>query len=182
ELDTWAKELDSYPITDAFASFASKTSLARRRMEKWLRSKQEWTSVAGWALVSSLSQPGGALEDDELETLLGHIEDNIHGAQNRERHSMNNALISIGGRSAGLRKLAVASAKRIGKVEVDRGGTSCKTPDAASYIMKVAAHQKEMAQRRAKKASTKKKATKKKGTKKKGTKKKGTKRVPARRK
>ena len=30
--------------------------------------------------------------------------------------------------------------KKIGKVEVDHGQTSCKTPDAASYMAKVLAH------------------------------------------
>ena len=42
---------------------------------------------------------------------------------------MNGALISIGIRNAKLEKLAIAAAKRIGKVEVDHLETSCKTPD-----------------------------------------------------
>ena len=50
---------------------------------------------------------------------------------------MNNALIAIGGRNAKLKKLALAAAKKIGKVEVDHGDTSCKTPDAAAYINKM---------------------------------------------
>jgi len=45
------------------------------------------------------------------------------------------AVICIGCRSAGLRKAALATAKRIGKVEVDHGDTACKTPDAAQYIL-----------------------------------------------
>ena len=36
---------------------------------------------------------------------------------------MNRALITIGGRSAALRKAATAAAKRIGKVVVDHGDT-----------------------------------------------------------
>ena len=49
---------------------------------------------------------------------------------------MNGALISIGMRNPGLEKKAVAAARRIGKVEVDHGETSCKTPDAVAYIRK----------------------------------------------
>ena len=49
-------------------------------------------------------------------------------------------MITIGVRSAPLRKLAVAAAKRIGKVEVDHGDTACKTPDASEYIAKTVAY------------------------------------------
>jgi hypothetical protein len=37
-----------------------------------------------------------------------------------------------------LRKKATDVAKRIGKVDVDHGDTSCKTPDAVEYIEKAA--------------------------------------------
>ena len=55
---------------------------------------------------------------------------------------MNRAVITIGGRSAGLRKAALAASKRIGKVEVDHGDTACETPDATEYIEKAWAHAK----------------------------------------
>ena len=51
---------------------------------------------------------------------------------------MNGALISIGVFKPGLRKKAIAAANRIGKVDVDHGETSCKTPDAIPYIEKAA--------------------------------------------
>jgi hypothetical protein len=44
------------------------------------------------------------------------------------------ALIAIGIYRPALTKDAVATAKRIGKVAVDHGETSCKTPDAIPYI------------------------------------------------
>ena len=44
------------------------------------------------------------------------------------------AVVLIGCRSAAFRKAATAAAKRIGKVEVDHGETSCETPDAAAFI------------------------------------------------
>ena len=47
---------------------------------------------------------------------------------------MNQTLIAIGVRSPRLEKRARAVAKAIGKVEVDHGDTSCKTPDATAYI------------------------------------------------
>lgn len=46
------------------------------------------------------------------------------------------ALISIGAFKPALRKQAIETARRIGKVEVDHGETNPKTPDAVPYIEK----------------------------------------------
>ena len=47
---------------------------------------------------------------------------------------MNRALIAIGIRNEDLKQTAIGIAREIGKVQVDHGATSCKTPDAESYI------------------------------------------------
>ena len=49
---------------------------------------------------------------------------------------MNSALIAIGIRNEDLERKAIEIAREIGKVHVDHGATSCKTPDAESYIKK----------------------------------------------
>ena len=49
---------------------------------------------------------------------------------------MNSALIAIGIRNEDLERKAIEMAREIGKVQVDRGATSCKTPDAEPYIKK----------------------------------------------
>ncbi len=49
---------------------------------------------------------------------------------------MNSALIAIGIRNEDLERQTIEIAREIGKVEVDHGATSCKTPDAESYIKK----------------------------------------------
>jgi hypothetical protein len=50
---------------------------------------------------------------------------------------MLSALMWIGGRSAALKKAALAAGKRIGKVEVDHGDTSCKSPEPLPAIEKM---------------------------------------------
>ena len=52
---------------------------------------------------------------------------------------MNNALIAIGIRNAYLQEKALEVAEAIGPVEVDHGETNCRTPDAATYILKTIA-------------------------------------------
>ena len=77
------------------------------------------------------------LADSYFVERLGFIEDHITGAANRVRHSMNGALIAIGCRSPEMRRAAERAAARIGKVVVDHGRTSCKTPAAIPYLARV---------------------------------------------
>ena len=41
QLESWAKSLDSYAIADMFAGLASRTALAKKKMERWTKSKDE---------------------------------------------------------------------------------------------------------------------------------------------
>jgi len=140
KLNAWVKELDNYVITDAFSGLAAKSPHAWGRVTVWIKSRKEWTSAAGWNIVSGLAIEDNDLDENELAALVPVIEATIHGAKNRTRHSMNNALIAIGVRSDTLAETATATARRIGKVDVDHGETNCKTPDAAAYIAKTRAH------------------------------------------
>jgi 3-methyladenine DNA glycosylase AlkD len=139
-LDKWINDINSYPISDAVATFASQTSIDPKKVEKWMKSKDEWISCLGWSLFARLARVDSRFSDESLESYLEVIERDIHKAKTRVRHSMNSALISIGVRNEKLQKKALAAAARIGKVEVDHGDTDCKTPDAAQYIRKTVAH------------------------------------------
>ena len=141
-LDEWIKDLNSYAIVDALAMFASQTTVDPARVEKWMKSKDEWVGCFGWSLFGRLARSDSRFSDEKLEKYLEVIERDIHKAKNRVRQSMNSALISIGVRNEKLQKKALAVAARIGKVEVDHGDTDCKTPDAAEYIKKTVARAK----------------------------------------
>jgi len=147
ELDAWVKDLDYYVVADTFASLVARSSHAKKRLEKWCKSKKEWTGRAGYQVLCHVAmQPAeSSASDADLAAFLPRIEGEIHEAANRKRSAMNNALIAIGTRSDALEKKALASARRIGKVLVDHGDTACKTPDALSYIPKARAHAKKKA-------------------------------------
>ncbi len=137
ELDAWAKGLDSYVLTDAFSSLAAKTAFVRAKFKKWSRSRSESIGQAGWLMLCALARSDDELPDEFFETQLAIIEEQIHGRKNRVRYAMNSALMNIGGRNLALKGKAIAAARRIGKVEVDHGDTSCKTPAAEPYIEKM---------------------------------------------
>ncbi len=140
QAEEWVKNTGSYPIGEMLARFMAKTPLWLKKAEKWSRSKDEFIGMIGWTLLALLAMDdksaGQSLGDEYFENCLEIIENDIHKRKNRVRHEMNGALIAIGLRNDRLEKKALAVAAKIGKVEVDHGETSCKTPDAAEYIQK----------------------------------------------
>lgn len=136
ELDSWIRGVDNYVLADALAGLASRTPVARKKMEKWTRSTNEWVGRIGWGVLARLAMGDSTLTDGDFDGYLAEIERRIHGSRNRVRDAMNMAVIAIGLRSGPFEEKAVAAAKRIGKVVVDHGETGCKTPDAVEYIGK----------------------------------------------
>lgn len=133
-LELWVQDLDNYVITDAFAKFVTRTPYALAKMEEWSQSGDEWIGRAGWRLLTDLAMKDPDLPDEYFEDYLGTIQQNIHTSPNRVKDAMNWALIAIGIRNHRLEKPALTAAGTIGKVSVDHGQTSCKTPDATRYI------------------------------------------------
>ncbi len=132
-------DMDSYVLSDALASLVGRTSLRDELASEWTADpRDEWAGVVGWSLVAAqaLDTKTALLESHFVER-LSYIERYITEAANRVRHSMNGALIAIGCRSPEMRLAAEQAATRIGKVVVDHGKTSCKTPEAIPYLAKV---------------------------------------------
>lgn len=150
EMDTWAKSLSNYVITDALAGLIAKTPLARKKAEQLSKSKEEWLGSAGWQILCNMALRDAELPDSYFLPYLDTIQSDIHRRKNRVRYAMNGALIAIGARNISLQKKALAVAAKIGKVEVDHGDTGCKTPDAADYIRKMVGRKEQLQSKAAK--------------------------------
>ena len=140
DLDRWATAPSARMCGGYVAAVAVEGTYARAKADAWLASKEESLRCAGWLVAGAMAMRDEATPDAWFAARLATIEKTIHSAPNDERGAMNQVVISIGCRSASLRKAATAAAKRIGKVEVDYGDTCCETPDAAQYIDKTWAH------------------------------------------
>ena len=138
-LDAWAKDLSNYTITDEFVGLVAGTVYRQKKAEKWHKAQGEWIGRAGWHLIGQLALHDAALPDSYFEPYLDKIVTSIHSRKNRVREAMNNALIAIGIRNEHLQNKALEVAEAIGPVEVDHGETNCRTPDAATYILKTIA-------------------------------------------
>lgn len=137
KVERWAREASSHAVADELAKHVVvKTPWAWEFARAWIAAPEPVVQRAGWTTYALLATTDTG-PDDELAGALAIVEREIHGAENRTKEGMNNALIAIGGSRTGLRAAAVAAAERIGKVDVDHGETNCKTPYAVPYIEKM---------------------------------------------
>jgi 3-methyladenine DNA glycosylase AlkD len=119
----------------------SRSPIGEETMRAWMKSRDESAREMGYAILSMrLKDDPASVTDADAEKILATIEKEIHRSPNWARYAMNGALISIGVFKPALREKAIEAARRIGKVEVDHGETTCKTPDAVSYIEKASKH------------------------------------------
>ncbi|MCC2339888.1 DNA alkylation repair protein [Bacillus tropicus] len=135
-LNKWVQEVDYYCLMDVLMTAICTSPIAIERMEDWTKSDDEWIGRAGWSLLANIAIKNKTLQDDFFSPYLDEIKENIHNEKNRKKEAMNRALIAIGIRNEDLEQAAIEIAREIGKVHVDHGATSCKTPDAEPYIKK----------------------------------------------
>jgi 3-methyladenine DNA glycosylase AlkD len=135
-LDAWVADLAGHTLAGYVAELAAKTAFSRELAEAWIDRDEEMATRTGWTVMALLAMHDKGLPEGYFEPVLVRIERDIHGAKNREKEGMYNALLAIGMRDDRLEELAIAAARRIGVVAIDHGDTACKTPDAVPYIQK----------------------------------------------
>lgn len=137
-LTNWMKDVDCHGLSVALSNVAQRSPVAKKMMAKWMKSRTELVASTSWLMLGGITRESPELfTKSEYKAFLKTIEKDIHQSKNRVKASMNSALIGIGTYID--EKAALAVAGRIGKVEVDHGDTSCKTPLAVPYIKKAAA-------------------------------------------
>ncbi len=63
QVDSWARDLDNYVLTDAFSGLVARSAHARRRFEQWAGSTDEWKGTA--ARRRQLHPEGGGSRGEE---------------------------------------------------------------------------------------------------------------------
>ena len=139
-LETWAKKGVWEWVSEYIVPWvAAESDHGRGLALKWMDAKKEHVAASGWNTYSGLltTLPDEQLDLPEIKRLLKRIEKEIDGSANRVRYTMNAFVIAVGSYVLPLSKQAKATAKKLGKVEVDMGGTACKVPLAVDYIAKM---------------------------------------------
>lgn len=140
QLDNWAKNASWMMVAEyTVPRVAAESKHARDLALKWIKSKKEFVAACGWNTYAGhvTVTPDEELDLAEIKSLLKQIEREIDTAANRVKYTMNGFVIAVGSYVMPLAKQAKATAKKLGKVDVELGGTSCKVPLATEYIEKV---------------------------------------------
>lgn len=105
---------------------------------EWIETNKEHLACAGWATLGGwvTVKPDAELDMKRIGALLDLVAKTIRAQPDRVRQQMNYYVIAVGTYVAPLGAKAIATARQIGKVEVDVGDTDCKIPEAEAYIMK----------------------------------------------
>jgi 3-methyladenine DNA glycosylase AlkD len=140
ELNRWAREANWYMVSEyAVAGVAAEHPDAVAIANKWINAKKEHVAAAGWNTYTNVlaTREDDQLNHKEIKSHLKMIEGSIKAAKNRVRYTMNGFVIAVGSYVPSLSRNATATAKKIGKVDVEMGETSCKVPMATEYIAKI---------------------------------------------
>lgn len=140
QLDDWAKSSTWQMISEYTVPWvASESDHGASLAMKWIKARKESVASTGWSTYAGIvtTVPDEELDLDEVKGLLKKVEKEIDSAKNRVKYTMNGFVIAVGSYSPKLAKAAKATAKKIGKVDVDMGGTACKVPLATDTIAKV---------------------------------------------
>jgi len=142
DIQQWAENSQSSGISEYTVSWvAAESDYGWELGMKWIDSPKEKIASAGWNTLSGViaMKPDHELDIPTIKKLLQRIIKEIHSAPNRVRYTMNQFVIGVGGYIKELTKEAMETAKKIGDVYVDMGGTACKVPAAMEYIKKMEA-------------------------------------------
>lgn len=140
DLQLWVKNAYWYMISCCTVAWvAAESRFGWELATEWIESNKEQIAAAGWSTFSSLVGflPDEQLDLEKLEDLIQRVENTIHDQPNRVRYTMNGFIIAVGGGVAALTERAKQAGTKIGKVEVDMGGTSCKVPEVVPYLEKM---------------------------------------------
>lgn len=140
DLREWADKAYWYMLSEyTVAWVASESPYGLELALEWIDSDKENIASSGWATLASLVAIANdsAIDKALFSSLLQRVSETIHTAQNRVRYAMNTFVIATGGYCSHLTATAADVAQKIGKVQVNMGGTACKVPLATEYIIKM---------------------------------------------
>jgi 3-methyladenine DNA glycosylase AlkD len=138
QLQTWVEQAYWYYLSEyAVPWVAAETPFGFELGLEWIKSEKEQIASAGWSTLSNYASINDTLDIEVYSSLLDEVEEKIPDAQNRVKYTMNGFVIAVGCFIPELTEKSKEIAKKIGKVDVYMGGTSCKVPLATDYIKKV---------------------------------------------
>ena len=136
QADAWVRDLDLPILADDLARLVYERPFARKKMEAWTVSDQDFVRRTGYGLLYGFAADRSVeISHDEWLEWLDRIGKEIHQSPNWSRETMIVLPVAIGLRDEALYAPALATASAFGKVEVFHGDkTNCKVPDPVALL------------------------------------------------
>ena len=123
DFDRWIDAAYFYMLSDfVVAVTLSESDIAQEVADKWIASGEELRMSAGWSCYCWLlgNRPDTEFSEYKISTMMEIVKNTIHHSPNRTKASMNNFLFTVGVSFAPLHEQALAIAKEVGIVEIQR--------------------------------------------------------------
>ncbi len=123
DFDRWMETAYFYMLSDFVVSVTlSESDIAQEVADKWIASGEELRMSAGWSCYCWLlgNRPDTEFSEHKISTMMETVKNTIHHSPDRTKASMNNFLYTVGVSFAPLHEHALATAKEIGIVEIQR--------------------------------------------------------------
>jgi 3-methyladenine DNA glycosylase AlkD len=117
QMERWVRDCDNWAITDALAFLFDRTPFALAKVQAWSRRRAEFQKRAAFSLIAGLAVHRKELRDETFLPLLALIEREASDERNFVRKAVNWALRQIGKRNLRLRRAAIATARRIQRLD-----------------------------------------------------------------
>jgi 3-methyladenine DNA glycosylase AlkD len=140
DLRLWVSQAYWYMLSEyAVAWIAAESPFGEELGLEWIDSPEAHIQAAGWCTLANwlALRSNSELDIALYEGLLDRVGKGLQASANRVKYTMNNFIIALGSQVPELTAKCLAVADRIGKVEVEMGGTACKVPQVAEYIAKI---------------------------------------------
>jgi 3-methyladenine DNA glycosylase AlkD len=139
QLQNWAEKAPWHMISGTTVPWvASEHPDAIAIALKWIDSPVESIATSGWSTLSAVVAvvPDDRLPVKQFSALLDRVVKTLKKSPNMVRYCMNSFVIAVGTYVQELGEKAIATARKLGRVECDMGDTACSVPEAESYILK----------------------------------------------
>jgi len=117
QAERWVRDCDNWAQTDALAFFLDRTDFAETKAHAWSARSAEFVKRTGFAIMAGMAVHRKELPDDVFLRMLPVIAREATDERNFVKKAVNWALRQIGKRHPGLRRAAIAEARRIAKMD-----------------------------------------------------------------
>ena len=117
QLERWVKDFDSWDVCDQVCDLFGRLPIAPHKAMQWSERPEEFVKRAGFAIMAELAWHDKQAKDELFEAFFAPIVRESGDGRNFVRKAVNWALRNIGKRNARLNRLAIETAREIGKID-----------------------------------------------------------------